>query len=140
MRKKNSKHSRLPNDDQSSRLLELSRNQRLQAAILQLMDTPEAWDRAMTDPSAWLRTRDLELPEDLTVEMTKQLSTSKPIDLGNIGLPGPDWFPFSVELFNCRTFLVPVKDEDGRIKEYEAVTVCFGLKIIPNEIPGGPIG
>lgn len=140
MNERNSKVSRFPNEDQGRSILALSRDQGFQTALFTLIDTPEEWDIAMTDPAAWLRTHGLEVPEDLTVDITKQLSTSKPMDLGNIGMPDPDWLPFNLELFNCRTFLVPVKDEEGRIKGYEAVTTCFGFKIIPNVIPGGPIG
>ena len=139
MKKRKSKDLRPPDEEQIQSLLSLSRDERFQTTISSLIDTPEEWDKAMSDPSAWLRTRGLELPEDLTVEIIKQLSTSKPMDPANIGMPGPDWMPFTIEQFNCRTYYLPTKDEEGRIMGYEEVTICLEFKLMPNRIPGGPI-
>jgi hypothetical protein len=140
MKERKSKDLSLPNEEQIQGLLALSRDERFQTSTSSLMDAPEEWDKAMTDPSAWLRNRGLELPEDLTVEIIRQLSTSKPLDLTNIGMPGPDWMPFSIEQFHCRTYYLAKKDEEGKIKGYEEVTICFEFRVVSNPIPGGPLG
>lgn len=140
MKQRKSKDLRLPNEEQIHGLLALARDEKFQTSVSSLIDTPEEWDKAMIDPSAWLRTHGVELPEELTVEIIKQLSTSKPMDLANIGMPGPDWMPFTIEQFNCRTFYLATKDEEGKIKGYEEVTICFDFKVVLHPIPGGPIG
>jgi hypothetical protein len=52
-----------------------------------------------------------------------------------IGMPGPDWQPFEIRLTRCRT--VWIRDKDGKLK---SETVCLGIEIVPNQIPGGPRG
>jgi hypothetical protein len=140
MKRRKSKDLWLPDEEQTQGLLALARDERFQTSVTSLMDTPEEWDKAMTDPSTWLRNRGLELPEDMTVEIVRQISTTKPIDPANIGMPGPDWMPFTIQQFHCRTYYLAKKDEEGKIKGYEEVTICFEFKIVPNPIPGGPLG
>jgi hypothetical protein len=129
-----------PGEQQARKLLALARDQRFPLAASGLVETPEEWERALTDPAGWLRSRGLELPEDCSVRLTKQLSTSKPLGPEIAGKPDPDWIPFEIRQVYCRTFWLPKKNAEGNIEGYEQVTICFGFEIVPTPPPGGPLG
>jgi len=140
MAKQPPKNSRPAGEEQARRLFALAGDQRFPAAVSSLVDAPEDWDRALTDPAAWLRARGVELPHDLAVRLTKELSISRPSGAEITGMPDPDWIPFSIRQVNCRTFWLPKKNDQGEIVGYENVEICFGFEFVPNPIPGGPIG
>jgi hypothetical protein len=135
-----SKASRPPREEQTRNLLALARDPRFQAAVSSLVETPEEWEGALTDPAGWLRARGLELPQDLAVRLTKDLSISKPLGPEIAGKPDPDWIPFAIREINCRTFWLPKRNDQGKIVGYEEVRICFGFEIAPTPIPGGPLG
>jgi len=93
----------------------------------------------MTDPAAWMREQGLKLPKGMQALMTKEISFSKPINPLDIGMPGPDWFPFNIKFTNCRTYWVAIRDDQGRITGYHEETICFGFELMFNPLPG-PLG
>ena len=129
-----------PDEGQVRRLLAVARDQRFLLAASSLVETPAEWERALTDPAAWLRSRGLELPDECSVRLTKQLSTSKPLGREITGMPDPDWIPFVIRQLNCRTFWLPKRNDQDKIVGYEEVTICFGFEITPTAPPGGPLG
>ena len=139
MQQRRIKRPRLPNEEQIQSLMGFARNEGVQTSMARLMDTPEEWDQAMTDPAAWLQAQGLEVPEGLSAAITKEITISKPLDPGTLGMPGPDWFPYEIRFTNCRTFLVETKDNEGKITGYHIETVCFGMEIVWNRQPG-PVG
>ena len=136
MQQRRRRHPRLPNEEQIQNLMEFARNERVQTSMAGLMDTPEEWDRAMTDPAAWLQAQGLEIPEGLSAVITKDITISKPVDPGTLGMPGPDWVPYEVRFTNCRTFVVENRDSEGKITGYHTETVCFEIEIVWNRQPG----
>jgi len=95
-------------------------------ATAEVASDRSAWEEANRDPAAFLRKRGIHIPDELTL---------RPIPMRGFGKPAPDWEPFTLTLTNCRTIVVI--DDDGK-KDTEEV--CFGWQIVPNSIPGGPIG
>ena len=130
---------RLPGEEQIQSLMEFARNEAVQSSMATLMDRPEEWDGAMTDPASWLAAQGLEVPEGFSAVITKEISFPEPVDPVDIGMPGPDWLPYHIEFTNCRTYWIPVRDEQGKLIKYSKETVCFGIEIIYNRQPG-PIG
>ena len=133
------KHLRLPTEEQTQNLMEFARNERVQTSMAALMETPEEWDNAMLDPSAWLAGQGLEVPEGFSAVITKDISFPEPVVPVDIGMPGPDWQPYHIEFTNCRTYWIPVRDERGKLIKYSQETVCFGIEFIYNRQPG-PVG
>jgi hypothetical protein len=87
---------------------------------------PKLWEEAGRDPAAFLRERGAEVPEGLEVILLDDPSQSRPT---------PDFEFFTIRFFNCRTHWVK-KEGAG----YEKVEICWGFEIVPNPVPGGPIG
>ena len=125
-------------EDQIRTLLALAGNERLQGCMVELTNTPDEWEQAIADPAAWLNARGIEIPEGLRPVFNKEISMSNAVDPTVLIRPGPDWYPYEIRLFNCRTYFRPSKDKDGNIVKglYEKVTVCFGFEIIPHHLPG----
>jgi hypothetical protein len=116
----------------------LGSDPKLRSAAALLADAPDEWDRAMADPHAWLRAKGIRVPECVRFEFVREQSASMPLPPGPI--PDPEWVPFMIRQFNCRTYWVPKKDDQGRVTGYEEVSICFGFRIVPAHIPGGPRG
>ena len=87
----------------------------------------ELWAEASREPAGFLRSRGIDVPEGLDITF---------LDDPFRGRPVPDFDFFTIRLFNCRKYWVKKQDEPG----YEEVEVCFGFEIVPNPVPGGPIG
>jgi hypothetical protein len=105
-----------------------SRSGRVAKLAVALWRDPELGARFDESPEKVLEEFDVKVPEGLRVV---------PLGFGELGKPGPDWVPFQIRLTNCRT--VYVRDDEPPHKLREE-TVCFGFEIIPNRIPGGPLG
>ena len=84
------------------------------------------WEEASRDPAGFLRERGVEVPKGLEVILLTDPMRER---------PAPDFEFFTIRLFNCRTYWVK-KEGAG----YEKVQVCWGFEIVPNPVPGGPIG
>lgn len=82
-----------------------------------------------------LEERPAELLKEFGVDVPKGLSVV-PLGAGPIGKPGPDFEPFTIRLSRCRTFYVREPGSDRLTTE----TVCFGIEIVRNPVPGGPVG
>jgi hypothetical protein len=87
---------------------------------------PKLWEEARRDPAGFLRERGVQVPEGLELILLDDPMRERPT---------PDFEFFTIRLFNCRTYWV--KKEGGG---YEKVQICWGFEIIPNPVPGGPIG
>ena len=85
--------------------------------------------QAVARPEAFLAGQGVELPPELTARFGARL---KP----RLESPDPDWVPFSIRMTRCRTFWI----RDPDTKKLRQETVCFGIEITRNPIPGGPIG
>ena len=95
-------------------------------AVREASREPKVWSEASKDTGEFLRERGIEVPEGLEVILLDDPLRER---------PGPDFEFFTIRLFNCRTYWV--KKEGGG---YEKVQVCWGFEIVPNPVPGGPIG
>lgn len=100
-------------------------------AMLQLLTAtwrdPDVARRFDERPAETLKEFAIEVPKGLDVV---------PLGTGSIGKPGPDFEPFTIRLSRCRTTYV--RDPDS--KRLKTETVCFGIEIVRNPVPGGPIG
>lgn len=139
MQRRKIRRSRLPGEEQIQSLMEFARNERVQTSMPTLMETPEDWENAMADPSAWLAGQGLEVPEGYSAVITKDISIPRPVDPATLGMPGPDWLPYNIRFTHCRTYWVPVRDEQGKLIEYREETICFGIEFLYNRQPG-PVG
>lgn len=79
--------------------------------------------------------RPAETLAEFGVKVPKELDVV-PLGSRTLGKPTPDWTPFQIRFSRCRTMVVRDPDS-GRLK---TETVCFGFEIVPNHVPGGPIG
>lgn len=102
---------------------------RVTAILDQLVAKPSLQRQALAGPEKFLKRQGIDLPQSLTVKFGAQL---KP----KLERPTPDWFPFSIRLTRCRTFWI----RDPKTNRLRQETVCFGIEIMPNPVPGGPIG
>lgn len=109
------------------RAAQFSEDPELFSALTEATHDPELWAQATREPGEFLRSRRIELPEGLEIKF---------LDDPLRGRPVPDYEFFTIRLFNCRKFWVKKRGEPG----YEDVEVCFGFEIVPNPVPGGPIG
>jgi hypothetical protein len=104
-----------------------ARSPRVSAAIQAVLASPEKLPRATKDPVAFFASYGVKIPKTLEVE----LFTKEPRSL-----PGPEWFPFVLEFFNCRTFWVAECDNQvPPLCRWREETVCFGLRVLPRFIP-----
>jgi hypothetical protein len=108
------------------RATEFAESPQLMEAFREAAREPRLWEEASKDPAGFLGGRGVEVPEGLEVML---------LDDPMRGRPTPDFEYFSIRLFNCRTYWV--KKEGGG---YEKVEICWGFEIVPNPVPGGPIG
>ena len=129
------KRPRLPGAEQIQNLMEFARNERVLTSIATLIDRPEEWDNAMTDSASWLAVQGLEIPAEFSAVITKSISFPEPVDTVDIGMPGLDWLPYNIEFTNCRTYWIPVRDDQGKLIKYNKETVCFGIEFIYNRQP-----
>ena len=106
---------------------ELGRSPELHAAFSEAIADPRLWEQATRDPQAFLSERGVEFPKGLAIEF---------LDDPLKGRPVPDFEFFTIRLTRCRTFWMKKKNTPG----FEEVTICFGWEIVPNPVPGGPIG
>ena len=110
-----------------ARATELGRSPELFRAFQEAVADPGTWEAAARDPAAFLGERGVEVPGGLQVAL---------LDDPLRGRPTPDFEFFTIRLTQCRTYWVKKRNEPG----YEKVEVCRGLEIVPNPVPGGPIG
>ncbi len=110
------------------RAAQVSEDPELFRAFNEAMHDPELWAEATREPGGFLRSRGIDLPEGLDITF---------LDDPFRGRPVPDFEFFTIRLFNCRKYWVKKRDgEPG----FEEVEVCRGFEIVPNPVPGGPIG
>jgi len=109
------------------RAAQVSDDPELFRAFNEAMRDPELWAEASREPAGFLRSRGIDLPEGLDITF---------LDDPFRGRPVPDYEFFTIRLFNCRKYWVKKRDEPG----YEEVEFCRGFEIVPNPVPGGPIG
>ena len=129
----------MPSLEQARQMTAFGANPELQHAVSVLANAPQDWERAMTDPATWLKARGIAVPDNLRVEFISEISTPMPLPSGPLGMPGPDWVPFTIQQFNCRKYLLPKRPAVGPVT-YEEVTICFGFRIVATPVPGGPRG
>jgi hypothetical protein len=112
---------------QMDRAREIVSDGRFPEAVLAVATSDDDWGEATADARRFLARRGIELPEGLTV---------RTIPWPGAGRPTPDWDPFVVQLTMCRT--VWVRDPETHMLRREQI--CRGFEIVPNPLPGGPIG
>jgi hypothetical protein len=100
------------------------------AAIHAALDDPDQIRAAMKDPVGFFAGHGVKLPGGLDIELSdRELRT----------LPGPDWLPFVLEFFNCRTYWVLTCDDQAPpLCRWKEESVCFGIRIYPKVI--SPVG
>jgi hypothetical protein len=92
---------------------------------------------ALTAPREFMVEHGIELPEDLEIAFLR--SRPPQFSVPVFGRFVPDFEFFSIRQFNCRTYWVAKRDEDGKRVGYEEVQICFGFEVFPKYLPGGPI-
>jgi hypothetical protein len=103
----------------------------VQSALAEALDNPDSRARALRDPVGYLNAHGVEIPEGVDVDFFPDLGALTPP-----GRPTPEWEPYVLTQFDCRQYWV----RDGKPPRYELQTVCLGLRVAGNRIPGGPIG
>ena len=97
------------------------------AAIQGGLTKPEQIRSAMKDPAGFLASYGVKIPQSLEVEFADREPRT---------LPGPDWFPFIFEFFNCRTYWVrECDDQVPPLCKFRQESVCFGFRIYPRGFP-----
>jgi len=97
------------------------------AAVQAALVRPEQIRSAMKDPESFLGSHGVKIPASLEVEF---------LDREPRTLPGPEWFPFVFEFFNCRTYWVRVCDNQAPpLCRWRQESVCFGFRIYPRGFP-----
>ena len=88
--------------------------------------------RILRDPIELLRSREMDIPPELTIEFFEPPSRDLPIS---------DWVPFILELTTCRTVWVRECDDSVPRKcTLNSETLCLGVRLYPNPTQPGPIG
>ena len=103
---------------------------RLAALLDKLVVSPSLQKKALANPVGVLEGHGIDLPPELTARFGAPLRP-------RLGRPGPDWEPFSIILTRCYT--VYVRDP-APPRAFRKETVCFGIEIRDNPVPGGPRG
>lgn len=104
-----------------------ARSPKVLAAIQDVLATPEKLLPATKDPVAFFASHGVKIPKALEVQLFAKEPRS---------LPGPEWFPFVLEFFNCRTFWVAECDDQAPpLCRWREESVCFGLRVLPRFIP-----
>ena len=103
-------------------------NPRTLAAIQRLGTDRKILAAAERNPAAFFSSRGAKVPPGLEVEL-----------FGHPGkvLPPPDWFPFIIEFYNCRTYYVRKCriNVSPPLCQWVQETVCFGIRVIPRYLP-----
>lgn len=86
---------------------------------------PELREEARKDPHGFLRARGVKVPDGLKVTF---------IDFQGPRKPTPDYEFFTIRQFDCRTYYIEGRDEEGN-RTIEEVEICWGLEIIPHPLP-----
>jgi hypothetical protein len=95
--------------------------------IQDLTKNPRALIAAEKDPAAFFSSREAKLPRGLELELFQHPSKV---------LPPPDWFPFVIEFYNCRTYYIQKCDNSAPpLCEWTDETICFGIRIRPVFLP-----
>jgi|ERR1044072_5458426 hypothetical protein len=103
-----------------------ARSTKVLAAIQAVMINPETMSSATKDPVAFFASHGVKIPNTLEVQIFDREPRS---------LPGPEWFPFVLEFFNCRTFWVAECDDQvPPLCRWREESICFGLRVIPKFI------
>jgi hypothetical protein len=110
-----------------ARAVELGSSPELFRAFQEALADPSTWDVAARDPAAFVGDRGIELPPGLEIQFLDDPIRERPV---------PDFEFFTIRLTQCRKYWVKKKNAPG----YEEVTFCRGWEIVPNPVPGGPIG
>ena len=88
--------------------------------------------RILSDPIELLRSREMDIPAELTIEFFEPPSRDLPIS---------DWVPFILELTTCRTVWVRECDDGVHRKcALNSETLCLGFRLYPNPSQPEPIG
>ena len=88
--------------------------------------------RILSDPIELLRSREMDVPPEFTIEFFEPSSRDLPIS---------DWVPFVIEFTNCRTVWVRECDDGVPRKcTLKNETLCLGFRVYPNRVQPGPIG
>ena len=88
--------------------------------------------KVLSDPIELLRSREMDVPPELTIEFFEPPSRDLPIS---------DWVPFILELTTCRTVWVRECDDGVPRKcTLNSETLCLGFRLYPNPTQPGPIG
>jgi hypothetical protein len=110
----------------------LSRHPKLIEACRHASRDRDLRAKMLSDPVDLLRSRELDIPPELTIEFFEPPSRDLPIS---------DWVPFILELTSCRT--VWVRDCDDGVPRkctLKNETLCLGFRLYPNPIQPGPLG
>jgi hypothetical protein len=100
---------------------------RMTAAVHAALDNPDDVRTAIKDPAGFLKSHGVRVPPSLDVEFYDREPRT---------LPGPDWFPFVLEFFNCRTYYVrDCDDQAPPLCKWREESVCFGFRVYPRRIP-----
>jgi hypothetical protein len=101
---------------------------RMTAAIQAALANPDDIRTAMKDPAGFLSSHGVKLPPSLDVEFYDREPRT---------MPGPDWFPFVLEFFNCRTYFVSECDHQKTppLCRWREESLCFGFRVYPRGIP-----
>ena len=110
----------------------LSRDPKLIDVCRHACRDPGLHARILSDPIELLRSREMDIPPELTIEFFEPPSRDLPIS---------DWVPFILELTTCRTVWVRECDDGVPRKcTLKSETLCLGVRLYPNLIQPGPIG
>jgi hypothetical protein len=102
-------------------------NARTWAAIQDLTTDQNAFVTAERDPAAFFSSRGARLPQGLELELFSHRPRY---------LPPPDWFPFIIEFYNCRTYFVQVCDKSSPpLCKWKEQSICFGIRVRPRFLP-----
>ena len=114
----------------------LSQDRRLRGAVAGLFKGDRsAVETALTAPREFLAAAGVQLPDHLDIVIVRGPHELPPV----LGKFVPDFELFSFRQFDCRTYWVAKKDDDGKIVGYEAQEICWGFELTPKFLPGGPI-
>jgi len=100
---------------------------KMRSAFRAASEEPKLWQLARKNATRFLESQGVKVPSGLTVRF---------LDNPTREMPSPDFEFFTIRMFNCRTYWLKKKNAPG----FESVGVCFGIEIVPNALPGGPVG
>ena len=97
------------------------------AAVQAALARPDQIRSAIKDPVGFFASHGVKIPPSLEVEIADREPRT---------LPGPEWFPFVLEFFNCRTYWVrECDDQSPPLCKWRQESVCFGFRIYPRGFP-----